>query len=145
MTEDSRPGSRNLSPAALTLRRAFETAETGESRRLLGLIREIQQRALVIRDVAPGTADFLELTGDAKPSDTFGRRLWEREDPGIVAGRLRFADKTLTIDLAERFHNLSHSSLAELRTRVRSCLIASETVLLSDVLRQHPPQEGILK
>jgi Protein of unknown function (DUF3375) len=130
---------------AATLRRALETAEAGESRRLLGLIREIQQLALVVRDAPPSTVEFFELVSDAKPFDTFGRRFWEREAPGFVAGRLQFANGTLTTDLAERFHNLAHISLAELRARVRSCLIGSETVLLSDVLRQHPPHEGILE
>jgi len=130
---------------ASTLRRALETAEVGENRRLLGLIREIQQLALVLRNTPQALTDFFELAGDPKPFDSFGRRLWERELPGLVLGHLQFADRTLTPDLAERFHNLSHISLADLRARVRSCLIETETVLLSEVLRQHPPDEGILE
>ena len=51
----------------------------------------------------------------------------------------------MTVELAERFHGLSHISLAELRAQVRACLIAAETVLLSDVLHRYPPREGILE
>ena len=71
--------------------------------------------------------------------------LWAGAIPGRVSGDLVFAERTLTVELAERFHALSHISLAELRAQVRACLVAAETVLLSDVLHRYPPREGILE
>jgi hypothetical protein len=130
---------------AATLRRALETAETGESRRLLGLIREIQQLALSTRGQVRSQQEFISFATGARPFDAFSRALWDQDTPGRVSGDLIFAERTLTVELAERFHALSHISLAELRAQVRACLVAAETVLLSDVLHRYPPREGILE
>jgi len=47
--------------------------------------------------------------------------------------------------MVQRFRNLSDLNLGELRERVQTCLVSSDSVLLSQILRRFPPREGILE
>jgi hypothetical protein len=64
---------------------------------------------------------------------------------GRVAGDLTFAGQALDWEMVHRFRALVDLNLARLRDQIRTCLLAAESVLLSQVLRRFPPREGILE
>ena len=64
---------------------------------------------------------------------------------GSVGGEIEFAGGTLDWDMVQRFRNLSDLNLGRLRERVQTCLVSSDSVLLSQILRRFPPCEGILE
>ena len=73
-------------------RRALETAETGENRRLLGLIREIQQFALSTRGQMRSQQEFFALAiGLGHSTHSVGPFGTEHTRP--VSGDLVFAER----------------------------------------------------
>lgn len=130
---------------AATLRRALESAETGEDRRLRELIREIQQLALACRTSPPLENNFCELAGPPEVFASFSRTFWQPDVTGHILGDLTFSGGTLDWQMVERFRALTDLNLARLREQVRACLVADDSVLLSQVLRRFPPREGILE
>ncbi len=130
---------------AATLRRALESAATGEDRRMRELIRQIQQAALACR-VPPATDTvFVELPGPPDVFASFSRPHWQPEAVGRVPETLSIASHDLDWDMVERFRTLAELSLSRVREQVLTCLVASDTVLLSEVLRRFPPSDGILE
>jgi hypothetical protein len=130
---------------AATLRRALESAASGEDQRLRGLVREIQQLALAGR-ASPGPEDgFFELLAPPAVFASFSRMFWQPDTIGRVAGDLTFAQEVLDWQMVHRFRALADLNLARLREQVRTCLIGAESVLLSQVLERFPPREGILE
>jgi hypothetical protein len=130
---------------AATLRRALEAAVTGEDRRLRELIREVQQLALACRTSPPSDDSFCELAGPSDAFASFSRTFWQPDVAGHIAGLLEFGGGQLDVAALARFRALADLNLARLRDRVRTCLVADDSVLLSDVLRRFPPQDGILE
>lgn len=130
---------------AATLRRALESAATGEDRRLRELVREIQQLALACQSRPPDEGDFFEIAGPPSVFSSFSRTFWQPEPTGRIEGDLTFATRTLDLDMLERFRALVDLNLARLRDHVRACLLSTESVLLSQVLERFPPREGILE
>ncbi len=130
---------------AATLRRALESAATGEDRRLREQIREIQQLALACRTTPPPEDEFFELWGPPGVFTSFSRAFWQPEMAGRVAGDLTFAGQALDWEMVHRFRALVDLNLARLRDQIRTCLLAAESVLLSQILRRFPPREGILE
>ena len=130
---------------AATLRRALESAATGEDKRLRELIREIQQLALACRSTPPDEDAFIELAGPPNVFSSFSRTFWQPEAAGRSDGDLTFAKRTLDLEMLERFRALVDLNLARLRDHVRACLLSTESVLLSQVLERFPPREGILE
>lgn len=130
---------------AATLRRALESAASGEDKRLRDLIREIQQLALA-RKLAPSADDdFFELAGPPNVFSSFSRTFWQPEAAGRSTGDLTVAARTLDADMLERFKALVDLNLARLRDHIRACLLSTESILLSQVLERFPPREGILE
>lgn len=70
---------------AATLRRALESAASGEDQRLRELVREIQQFALAGRASPPSEDDFFELVGPPEVFASFSRVCWQPD----VTGRSR--------------------------------------------------------
>jgi len=130
---------------AATLRRALETAATGEDRRLRELVREIQQFALACRNTPPAEEQFVDIAGPPEPFTAFGRPFWQPEMGGRVATEIAFANNVLDLEMLDRFRALADLNIARLRQQVRECLLASESVLLSDLLHRFPPRDGILE
>jgi len=130
---------------AATLRRALESAISGEDQRLRQLVREIQQLALACRDAPPEDDSFFTLPAPPELFASFSRGSWEPDTAGRVAGALTFATHTLDLALIERFRALTDLNLARLREHLRACLLGSSTVLLSDVLARFPPRDGVLE
>jgi len=130
---------------AATLRRALESATTGEDKRLRELIREIQQLALASRTAPPNEEDFFELAGPPSVFASFSRTFWQPEAAGRAAGDLMFSERRLDLDMLERFRALVDLNLARLRDHVRACLLSTESILLSELLERFPPREGILE
>lgn len=130
---------------AATLRRALESAAAGEDRRLRELLKDVQQLVLACRTSPPSEDSFFELWGPPEVFASFGRTFWQPEVPGSMTTELAFAEHVLDWDVVNRFRDLVDLNLARLREQVRTCLLAAETVLLSQVLLQFPPREGILE
>jgi hypothetical protein len=130
---------------AATLRRALESATSGEDQRLRELIREIQQLALAGRATPPSEEDFFELVGPPGLFTSFTRVFWQPDVTGRAAGDLTFAEETLDWKMVHRFRALADLNLGRLREQIRTCLVAEESVLLSEVLERFPPREGILE
>lgn len=130
---------------AATLRRALESAATGEDRRLREAIRETQQLALACHHAAPAEDDFFQVIGPPATFTTFSRSFWQPDVTGRAAGDLTFAIQSLDWDMVNRFRGLVDLNLARLRDQIRVCLVADESVLLSQVLARFPPREGILE
>lgn len=130
---------------AATLRRALESAATGEDRRLRELIREIQQFALACRNSPPQNDDSCNLAGPAEVFATFSRTFWQPDTTGHIDGTLTFDGGQLDLQALERFRALADLNLTRLREHVQTCLVAGDSVLLSQVLQRFPPSEGILE
>lgn len=130
---------------AATLRRALESAATGEDRRLRELIREIQQLALACRTSPPPDDAFYDVAGPPEVFASFSRTFWQPDVSGRIVGDLTFGGGVLDWQIVERFRALADLNLARLREQVRACLVADDSVLLSHVLRRFPPREGILE
>jgi hypothetical protein len=130
---------------AATLRRALESIATGEDRRLRELVREIQQLALSSRLTPPTEEAFFEVGGPPNLFSTFSRSFWQLEVSGRVGGDVEFAEEILDWEAVQRFRNLSDLNLSRLREQVQTCLVSSDSVLLSEILRKFPPREGILE
>lgn len=130
---------------AATLRRALESAASGEDRRLRELIREIQQLALACRTVPPPDDRFFDIAGPPQVFASFSRTFWQPDVTGHVAQNLIFGSGVLDLQVLERFRALADLNLTRLREQVRTCLVADDSVLLSQVLQRFPPSEGILE
>jgi hypothetical protein len=130
---------------AATLRRALETAATGEDKRLRELLREIQRLALATRATPPPDEDFFELVGPPSAFTSFSRAFWQPEAAGRFAGELTFGEHVLDWEMVDRFRALVDLNLTRLREQVRTCLLAADSVLLSQVLTRFPPRDGILE
>src|SRR6266404_720491 len=87
---------------AATLRRALESAATGEDRRLRELIREIQQHALACRMSPPLQDDFFDLAGPPEVFASFSRTFWQPGVAGHVNGDFTFGGGTIDRQVVER-------------------------------------------
>jgi hypothetical protein len=76
---------------------------------------------------------------------TFSRPFWQPDATGQAAGDLTFAVQGLDWEMVNRFRALVDPNLARLRDHVRLCLVAAESVLLSQLLERFPPRDGILE
>ena len=130
---------------ATTLRRALESAATGEDRRLRELTHEIQQLAIISRTRPPSEENFIELVGPPDVFSSFSRSFWQPDRVGNVSDSFSFADGVLDSSIVNRFHALADLQLGRLREHVRSCLVVADSVLLSEILGRFPPREGILE
>jgi uncharacterized membrane-anchored protein YhcB (DUF1043 family) len=130
---------------AATLRRALESAATGEDRRLREIIGEIQRLALACRTLPPVDVSFFDLAGSPEVFASFSRTFWQPDSAGRITGALTFRETTLDPEALERFRALTDLNLPRLRDQVRTCLLADDSVLLSQVLHRFPPREGILE
>ena len=130
---------------AATLRRALESASTGEDRRLRELIRNIQQLALASRQSPPQEESFFDLAGPAQPFASFSRTFWQPDAMGQISSNMRFDSIPPDPAILERFLALADLNLNRLREQVRTCLVSCDSILLSEVLDRFPPREGILE
>lgn len=130
---------------AATLRRALESAESGEDRRLRGLIREIQQLALARLDDVGMDEAFFDLAGPPRVFEAFSNRFWQQGAGGQLTVELSFAATSIDSAAIARFRALADLNLNRLRENLRGCLVGSDSVMLSEVLRKHPPREGIIE
>lgn len=130
---------------AATLRRALEHAATGEDTRLRELVREIQRLALSCTASPPRQDEFFELDLPDYVYGSFSRTFWQPEASGRLAGELTALEAVLDPELVERFRALAELSLPRLREQVRACLVSTDSVLLSEVLRRFPPKEGVVE
>ena len=130
---------------AATLRRALESAESGEDRRLRDLIREIQQLALARLDDPVADELFFDLAGPPKVFEAFSNRFWQRRTGGQLTTALSFSINSLDLGAIARFTALADLNLSRLRENLRACLIRSDSVMLSEVLRTHPPRDGVIE
>lgn len=130
---------------AATLRRTLEHAASGEDRRMREIIREIQRLAIVRQDNPPAEEAFFELSSPPNVFASFSRSFWQPEAVGRVVGDVHARDGVLDWEMIERFRELAEINLARLREQLRVCLVANDSVLLSRVLDQFPPRDGILE
>jgi hypothetical protein len=130
---------------AATLRRALESAATGEDRNLRECIRDIQQLALACRTSSPPEDDFCELAGSPEAFATFSRTFWQPDLTGQVGQGPTLAPGLIDLQIVERFRALADLNLARLRDQVRLCLLRDDSILLSQILHRFPPHEGILE
>jgi hypothetical protein len=130
---------------AATLRRALESAASGEDQRLRDLVREIQQLALACRMSPPQDEGFFELTESPEVFAGLNHSFWQLDTTGNVASDLAFAEESLDWEMVHRFRALADLSLGRLREHIRMCLIGADSVLLSEILQRFPPREGVLE
>lgn len=131
---------------AATLRRALESAASGEDQRLRELIREIEQAAIIARSNPPSEDEFFELAGPPVPFASFSRGFWQPDSTGNLTDEFSFAsDSTLDWSIVNRFRGLAELNLKRLRERILECLDSNDTILLSDILRRFPVTDGALE
>jgi Protein of unknown function (DUF3375) len=131
---------------AATLRRALESAASGEDQRLRELIREIQQAAIVSRSEPPSEDEFFELTGPPAVFASFSRSFWQPDATGSLTDEFSFAsDSVLDWSIVDRFKNLADLNLKRLREKIHDCLATSDSILLSEILRRFPVTDGALE
>lgn len=131
---------------AATLRRALESAASGEDQRLRELIHEIQQFAIIARNDPPSEDEFFELMGPPIPFASFSRSFWQPDSTGSLTDQFSFAsDSELDWSMVNRFKNLADLNLKRLRERIRECLATNDSILLSEILRRYPVTDGALE
>lgn len=130
---------------AATLRRALEHAASGEDRRLRELIQEIQRLALSRSDAPVREDEFFEIPAAPDVFASFSRSFWQPEAAGRVIGEIDAKPRVLDWDVVERFRALADINVARLREHLRLCLVAEDSILLSQVLDRFPPRDGILE
>lgn len=130
---------------ATTLRRALERVETGEDQRLRELMHEIQQLAIISRTSPPTEEMFFDLPGPPDIYSSFSRSFWQPDRSGSMGEGFSFAENVFEPEIVKRFHALANLQLGQLREHIRSCLVMTDSVLLSEVIERFPPQEGILE
>jgi hypothetical protein len=131
---------------AATLRRALESAASGEDQRLRELVHEIQQVAIIARSNPPSEDEFFELAGLPVPFASFSRGFWQPDSTGNLTDEFSFAsDSVLDWSIVNRFRNLADLNLKRLRERIRECLNTKDSILLSEILRRFPVTDGALE
>jgi hypothetical protein len=131
---------------AATLRRALESAASGEDQRLRELIHEIQQSAIVARNDPPSEDEFFELMGPPVSFASFSRGFWQPDSTGNLADEFSFAsDSELDWSIVNRFRNLADLNLKRLREHIRESLATNDSILLSEILRRYPVTDGALE
>lgn len=131
---------------AATLRRALESAASGEDQRLRELIHEIQQAAIVARTNPPSEDVFFEMIGPPMAFASFSRGFWQPDSTGNLSDEFSFAsDSVLDWSIVNRFRNLADLNLKRLREHIRECLATNDSILLSEILRRFPATEGALE
>ena len=131
---------------AATLRRALESAASGEDQRLREVIHEIQQAAIVARDTPPSEDDFFGFIGPPALFASFSRSFWQPDSTGNLTDEFSFAtDSILDWSIVNRFKNLADLNLKRLRDHIRECLTTTDSILLSEILRRFPVTEGALE
>jgi len=131
---------------AATLRRALESAASGEDQRLRELIHEIQQAAIISRSEPPSEDEFFELMGPPAAFASFSRGFWQPDATGNLTDEFSFAsDSVLDWSIVNRFKNLADLNLKRLREKIHDCLTTSDSILLSEILRRFPVTDGALE
>src|SRR6202012_2730904 len=80
---------------AATLRRALESAASGEDQRLRELIHEIQQAAIISRGEPPSEDQFFELMGPPAVFASFSRGFWQPDATGSLTDEFSFASDSV--------------------------------------------------
>jgi len=131
---------------AATLRRALESAASGEDQRLREVIHEIQQAAIIARSNPPSEDEFVALVGPPAPFASFSRGFWQPDATGNLTDEFSFAsDSVLDWSIVDRFRSLADLNLKRLRERIRECLDTNDSILLSEILRRFPVTDGALE
>lgn len=129
---------------ASNLRRALETSQLAERRRIRELVSEVQQLALRTKDNPPeGT--FLEVPELLPVWQGMSRPLWdpptELKSNSLEGGDAEAIDNETLLALG----GLAHLSLEKLNEQVETCLEGETWVSLRSVLRRFPPTHGLLE
>lgn len=131
---------------AATLRRALESAASGEDQRLRELIHEIQQAAIIVRNNPPSEDEFFDFAGPPVPFASFSRSFWQPDANGSLLDEFSFASGAeLDRSIVDRFKNLADLNLKRLREHIRECLSTHDSILLSEILRQFPVTDGAIE
>lgn len=127
------------------LRRAMETARLAERRRVRELIGEIQTLALRLKESPPPRADFFEVEEPPEVWAGLSRPLWDA-DQGIKLD-LGLSPAPEDDDMADfkKLGTLPLLTLEALQANVAACLVESEFVLLTEVLKRFPVTQGVLE
>jgi hypothetical protein len=131
---------------AATLRRALESAASGEDQRLRELIHEIQKAAIIARAHPPSEDEFFEFIATPAPFSSFSRSFWQPDSTGNLVDEFSFAsDSVLDWSIVSRFKSLADLNLRRLRGHIHACLATNDSILLSDILRRFPVTDGALE
>jgi hypothetical protein len=130
---------------ASNLRRALESTQLAERRRIRELVGEVQQAALRVKARGIPTGDFLTVMEMPDVWPGMSRPLWDAplalKSSGLEAGAVPEISAELLADLG----NLAHLSLEKLREQVEACLLENAWVPLRRVLERFPPEHGLLE
>ncbi len=124
------------------LRRYLDDQAWLENRRIMGLIRETEQKALVIREALP-RGDFMSMDEPAPRVElTMERPLFSPPRNPVISGPAVAEAEQGDIDTDALFEQ-AYVDPERLRAHIRRALQSRDQVSLSDVLESHPLEQGL--
>ena len=129
---------------ASNLRRALETSQLAERRRIRELIGEVQQLALRVKD-RPPQQTLLEIPEMLPVWQGMSRPLWNPAKSLKSEGLWNGEDQEIDAETLSALGGLAHMSLKKLQEQIEASFGMDTWVSLRSVLRKFPPVHGLLE
>lgn len=123
------------------LRQFLDDRTYMENRRIMDLIKEIETKAIELKESPPAEKDFWELAMEPLTSLPCSRKLWF-PNPQPVIGPEPLTTGTADVDTTSLYSQLYVDS-EELRSNIRQLLQSRQQVSLRDVTTEYPIQKGL--
>lgn len=129
---------------ASNLRRALETTQLAERRRVRELIGEVQQLALRVKD-RPPQEPLLEVAEMLPVWPGMSRPLWNPTAALKSGGLQPGADREIDAEALSALAEMAHMSLTRLQEQIEASFGEDTWVSLRTVLKKFPPEHGLLE
>jgi hypothetical protein len=129
---------------ASNLRRALETSQLAERRRIRELIGEVQQLALRSRDRPPQDVLF-EVPEMHSVWSGMSRPLWNPAPVLKTSGLEDGGEQVIDADTLSALGGMAHLSLDKLHKQIEAAFGDDTWVSLRSILRKFPPDHGLLE
>lgn len=113
-----------------------------EDKKVIEIIKEIKQLAVLIRDTPPGAKDFLVIEDRPKTEMIMERPLWDvSESPELKKIELEEGSSNL-VD-AQKLYEQFNVNPEELKTRINELLATHSQITLKSIIERFPVERGL--